>query len=870
MRSHRSYLLFVFCLFLMFSPIASAQEGEFYLVGHAHIDLSWLWTPSETIHEVCPLTFESVNRLMDQYPDFVFAQSAAQTYKWMERYYPEVFRHIKRRVEQGRWEIVGGAWDEHNTNIPSGESLVRQYLYGKRYFKEKFGVDVKVGWLPDVFGFNWNMPQIYRKCGIDYFMTHKLKWQVERNDPPVPFPYHLFWWQGPDGSRVLAFHTVGDYNEKVIPKEMLEDLGKLKDKHGIDKLMIVFGRGDHGGGPMPDMLHRADSLRKVPNFPTIHFSKANAYFDMIKASSQSAGLPVINDELYVKTHRGCLTTDSQVKRDNRLCETLLLNAEKFSVLASLLDHPYPQEELHNLWEKLLFGQVHDNIDGSSVKEVYQAAATDYAELKIQGNELLNQALQAISKNMDTQGEGDAIIIYNPATWERNDMATVCGCQLKKYGSFQILDDRGIAVPYQMVPQGDCQRALFKAQNVPALGYKQYRVKSQTADPKVATDLKAKGLKLTNSFLQLEVDQVSGNIVSLKRKGLKADFFTKTAPGNALEVWEDLPPKAPSGEPAWNIYLGECHKLDQAQEVSLVESGPLRAVVRVKKSFGKSTFEQDIILYAYSDRVDFEFRGDWHEQYKFAKVAFPLNLQAYFATYEIPFGAIDRYDFSIKQDPGVPLQEQGRPWEMADRTKTENAAQRWVDVSDKSGRFGASLLNDSKYGFSFAANTLRMSLIRGPRRGYPRTPDSFSDQSDIPYVGVHKVRYALVPHEGNWKNTQVVRQGIEFNTPLLVKVEPAHAGQAPKAFAGVKVEPENVIIEAVKKAEDSGAAIIRMYEAYGKNCEATVTFADFPESVQETDMLEWDQYVLPKSFTLAGKTVKVPMTHHEVKTLKVQF
>jgi len=514
--------------------------------------------------------------------------------------------------------------------------------------------------------------------------------------------------------------------------------------------------------------------------------------------------------------------------------------------------------------------VHDNIDGSSVKEVYQAAATDYAELKIQGNELLNQALQAISKNMDTQGEGDAIIIYNPATWERNDMATVCGCQLKKYGSFQILDDRGIAVPYQMVPQGDCQRALFKAQNVPALGYKQYRVKSQTADPKVATDLKAKGLKLTNSFLQLEVDQVSGNIVSLKRKGLKADFFTKTAPGNALEVWEDLPPKAPSGEPAWNIYLGECHKLDQAQEVSLVESGPLRAVVRVKKSFGKSTFEQDIILYAYSDRVDFEFRGDWHEQYKFAKVAFPLNLQAYFATYEIPFGAIDRYDFSIKQDPGVPLQEQGRPWEMADRTKTENAAQRWVDVSDKSGRFGASLLNDSKYGFSFAANTLRMSLIRGPRRGYPRTPDSFSDQSDIPYVGVHKVRYALVPHEGNWKNTQVVRQGIEFNTPLLVKVEPAHAGQAPKAFAGVKVEPENVIIEAVKKAEDSGAAIIRMYEAYGKNCEATVTFADFPESVQETDMLEWDQYVLPKSFTLAGKTVKVPMTHHEVKTLKVQF
>ena len=226
-----------------------SQDGEFYLVGHAHIDPSWLWPRSETIHEVCPLTFRSVMRIMGEHPDFVFAQSAAQLYKWMQTYYPDVFQGIKEKVASGQWEIVGGQWVEHNTNIPNGESLVRQHLYAKRFFKDNFGVDVHVGWLPDVFGFNWNMPQIYRKCGIDYFVTHKLKWQVERNNPPVPFPYHLFWWQASDGSRVLAFHTVGDYNQEVIPDEMLQELAELKAKHGVDKLLILLDRAIMAAAP---------------------------------------------------------------------------------------------------------------------------------------------------------------------------------------------------------------------------------------------------------------------------------------------------------------------------------------------------------------------------------------------------------------------------------------------------------------------------------------------------------------------------------------------------------------------------------------------------------------------------------------------
>lgn len=366
LRPYIQILLIAGIIACLTTRLSAQKSGEIDLVGYAHTDLSWLWTRSETIHEVCPLTVESVLRMMKKHPDMIYAQSAAQTYKWMERYYPDLFAEISKKIASGQWEVVGGAWTEHGTNIPSGESLVRQHLYAKRYFKEKFGVDVKIGWLPDSFGFNWNMPQVYHKCGIDYFVTHKLKWQTELNDPPVPFPYHIFWWEAPDGSRVLAFHTVGDYNNQVLPAQMLEYLGTLKSVHGVDKLLILYGKGDHGGGPMPEMIDRAEAAMHDPNFPTVRFVKALDYFHEIEGLPQSKQYPVVDDELYVKTHQGTFTTDSQVKRDNRRSEVLLTDAEKFALVAGQFGMPYPESSLHELWEKVLFGQVHDNLDGSSI------------------------------------------------------------------------------------------------------------------------------------------------------------------------------------------------------------------------------------------------------------------------------------------------------------------------------------------------------------------------------------------------------------------------------------------------------------------------------------------------------------------------
>jgi alpha-mannosidase len=523
-----------------------------------------------------------------------------------------------------------------------------------------------------------------------------------------------------------------------------------------------------------------------------------------------------------------------------------------------------------MWEKLLFGQVHDNIDGSAIGQVYRDAATDYADLKLEGGKLLDSALASIARQANTEGEGRAILILNPSPWVRTDLVSLDLRHLDGSRPFRIIDIAGRSVPYQIIKEEGADKAIFFAEEVPGLGFKQYRLVPSQNKPEFSTDLVVSGLKLANSSVEIEIDENTGNLKSLKKKGSEANFLPADLEGNALEVWEDRPPDAPGGEPAWNIYLGDVHKLDKSESVKVLEQGPVRAVVRVKKAFGNSSFEQDIVLYSHSDRVDFEFRADWHEHYRFAKVAFPLRLSSAFATYEIPFGSIQRFDYTFKVDPNTRLEEPARGWEIADRTKFEVAGQRWADVTDRSGSYGVSLLNDSKYGFSFQQNVLRMSLVRGPRRGYPSTPDSWSDQSDEPLVGIHHVKYALVPHRGGWQDVSATRRGVAFNAPFLVKFESSHAGELSGTFSALNVEPANVTVESVKKAEDSDDFIVRLYETDGKAADAVLSFSRAPRSARETDMLEWDKYVAPKSFVIEGRKVKLPVAPHEIKTIRVNF
>ncbi len=610
---------------------------------------------------------------------------------------------------------------------------------------------------------------------------------------------------------------------------MLDALNTVDSMHHVDKVLSLYGKGDHGGGPMADMMDRAVTMMHDPDFPTVKFSKGVDYFKDVEALPQAKDLPVVDDELYVKTHRGTFTTDSQVKRDNRRSEELLINAEKFSLIATQFGGTYPQSDIQDLWEKVLFGQVHDNIDGSAMEEVYRDAATDYADIRVEGGKILDSALSTIGKQVNTEGKGQAVLIFNPLTWERNGLVTLDSAYFAGLKHFTITDAAGKSIPYQIEMDQGAAHALFIAEEVPGMGYKEYRVVPSREEPKFESDLTLSRLTLTNSKLEVTIDPVSGNIKSLKRKDDPRNFMREEDPGAALEVWEDKPANAPAGETAWNINLGADNKLDRAENIRVLETGPVRTVVQVKKLFAASTFIENIVLYRQADRVDFELNVDWHEKYRFAKVAFPLNLKSAYATYEIPFGAIQRFDWTLKADPGVKLEAPPRSWELADRTKFEVAGQRWSDVGNDAGDYGVMLLNDSKYGFSYQDDTLRMSLIRGPRRGYPNMPDTWSDQSDAPYVGIHHIKYALIPHPGTWQDAEATRRGAEFNEPLLPRAEPSHSGPLAASFGGLTVSPSNVVVESVKKAENANEYIIRLYEGAGKERHGHLEFRPPPKN-----------------------------------------
>ena len=355
-----------------------AKQFSIRAVANAHIDMAWLWPWTETV-EVVRNTFGTALQLMRQYPDFIYAGSSAAAYIWMEEKYPELFKEIQQRVKEGRWEIVGGMWVEPDLNMPSGESLVRQILVGKRYFQEKFGVEVRIGWNPDSFGYNWQLPQIYKRSGLDYFVTQKMAW----NDT-TKFPYKLFWWQSPDGSRILTYFP-HDYVNGIDPVRISQDVAEYVPKTGLPEILHLFGIGDHGGGPTRTMLDSAARWQDRPNiFPKLTYGTAQSFFDDVEKNLAQLKVPVWNNELYFQYHRGVMTTQSETKKRIRQSEELLLNAEKFSSLAMLDGQPYPQEELQNDWKKVLFDQFHDIMPGSGIAINYVDAARDQAVVGLSG------------------------------------------------------------------------------------------------------------------------------------------------------------------------------------------------------------------------------------------------------------------------------------------------------------------------------------------------------------------------------------------------------------------------------------------------------------------------------------------------------
>lgn len=826
-------------------PISDfAKRFTLYFDANAHIDAAWLWREAET-KEVCKNTFASVFNLMEARPEFTYTQSAAAYYDWMEKLYPDIFAKIQQRVKEGRWEVVGGMWVEPDCNLPGGESWMRHLLYSKKYFQKKLGVDVKIGWNPDSFGYNENMPMFYRQAGIDAFVTQKMGWS-EKN----VFPHRVFWWESPDGSRVLNFFPNDYVNTVEDPFRMIDWLRQFEANSGFTTLLILFGVGDHGGGPSLEMMERIDNLAALDIYPNIKYGNTTQYLDWLRSQDLSA-LPVWKDEIYLEYHQGCYTTQAAIKAENRKSEVLLTDAEKFATIATMYGKQYDTPSMEQAWRSVLFNQFHDILPGSGIREIYIDAKEKYELVRERGSFELQKSLQHITQQVNTAsiGKGTPLFVFNTLAWDRSDVAAV---ELPPGDTrdYAVYDASGKEVPSQIDSVAPLRRnILFIARGIPSMGYKLFSLRSgpKRLNPAAAAStLQATDKTLENEFFRVEVDRETGWVKGMFDKKHAREILA--GPGNELQLLEDKP----RAWDAWNVGLTGVQYPSTFRRVEVIERGPVRAILRmtrdylkpgVKKDFPtedfpSTFFTQDVILYDGIDRIDFQTNVDWWEEKTMLKVSFPLAVTDTIATYEIPFGSIER---------STQLRDS---WDSA---KVEVSAQKWVDLSGQD--YGVSLLNRSKYGFDIKGNIMRMSLLRSPK-----WPDPTADR------GKHAIQYALYPHAGRVAASQTHRRGYEYNTPLVAVTGEQHAGKLPLQKSFVQLSPADMILTTIKKAEEDESWVVQWFNRGDEDAEAALTLPKSPRKVVRSNVMEED--VAPMQSH--GSTIRTMTKHRSVQTIKVYF
>lgn len=825
------------------------REFRISLVGNAHIDIAWLWRMAETM-ALTQNTYGTVIQNMGEYPELTYAQSQAVTYDWIERKHPDLFRKIKEKVKSGRWEIVGGMWVEPDCNLIAGESWARQILYGKTYFKEKFGVDVRIGWNPDSFGYNWNMPQLYKLGGIDTFITQKLWW----NDTTV-FPHFFFNWQGVDGTTILTYLPPLSYASQLKLAEVANGVSKYEATTGLKESLILYGLGDHGGGPNREILDRVRGYGKMTLAPRFVHTTPSPFLQGKRR--EKLDLPLWQDELYLEYHQGTFTTQGAIKKNNRRTEALLATTEKLAAAAWLLGAPYPKEELERCWKSALTLQFHDILPGSSITPVYRDALETFQQVQQELKRLGNAACSRIIDSIATAEPAEKpfrmwLFVFNPLSWERDDVVTTAFPILEGHG-LRLLDEQDHDVEFEIGKAVNGKDEItFIARKVPPLGYRVYSWLTYPEGSPRAPAPQAAGPGsgiLENETLRVEIDPASGNLKSIFDKRRGREFVAPGEQANKLWVYEDRP----ENWDAWNIgYTGRVWELNKADKVERVSSGPVKTVFRVDKSFlgfskereypsedfPSSFFTQYITLYKGLDRLDIRTEADWWEDHLSLKACFPLDVKADKAYYEIPFAAIGRTTrFETL-------------WEKA---RYEVPALRWADLADEKG--GVALLNDSKYGYDIHGSVMKLSLLRSPT-----WPDPLADR------GRHEFTYSLYPHAGSWSEAQVVRRGQELNQPLLTRVFTGSEGKLPPIQGFFAIDGEGVIIDAIKLAEDRSGLVLRLYEANGRAEKATLRCFRAPTAAVETDLLE------KETAPLAVKDGGIALSFRpfEIKTVRIRF
>ncbi|HEV2463984.1 MAG TPA: glycoside hydrolase family 38 C-terminal domain-containing protein [Acidobacteriaceae bacterium] len=835
------------------------HQVTFHETGNSHIDAAWLWPWTETVDTV-KRTFGTALQLMNEYPEYTYTQSAAQYNAWMANKYPEMNDEIKQRIKDGHWEVVGGMWVEPDLNLPDGESTARSILIGKRWYEQHYGVNVRIGWNPDSFGYNWQLPQIYKKSGIDYFVTQKMTW----NDTNQ-LPLKLFWWESPDGSKVLTYFPHDYANTDLGPVRLSENMVQArKFAPGMNSMMDLYGVGDHGGGPTRAMLdqgmHWAHSDQVVPNY---HFGLAQNYFNEVEKElapdsrtwnydsiaqgyqfptpvDGKISIPTWNDELYLEYHRGVYTTQAKMKYNLRHGPEWTLNAEKLASLAWLDGNNYPNDKLTDAWKKITFNDFHDLAAGSGIGVIYKDAQKQFDVVHYEDNAVSDKALDTIDARINTTGAGVPVIVFNPLAWNRTGLVHLSVQMPQAVSTVSVLDSADHVLP-SAVLSSDAQTHTFKLvvkiENAPSLGYEVLHV--VPGKRSFATDMKVHGLTLENAALRVTVDPKSGCITSLFDKKTNFETLAPNSCGNELQLFHDLP----KDYDAWNIDPGTYdhppQRLDTADSVQLVKNVPLGAIIQVTHHTQLSKFTQDIILTDGSDQVIVMNNVDWHETHELLKAAFPLAATSDKATYEIDYGTIQR--------PTT----RNNSWEKA---RFEVPAQRWADLGD--GQHGFSLINDTKFGYDAVGNQLRLTLLRSPT-----WPDPNADR------GEQHFSYALYPHGGDWQQAMSVRHGFDFNYPFKTEQVSSHTGELPARHSFISVTPSNVVLTAMKKAEDSNALIFHLYEWAGKSGDITISVPPGATGATETNLMEKPE---GGPLSVTGDKVTVPVHPFEIVAVRVDY
>ena len=791
-------------------------------IGHTHIDVAWWWTVSQT-REKTARSFSTVLKLMEEYPNYKFMSSQPQLYVFLKERYPEVYEKVKERVKEGRWIPEGGMWLEADCNLTSGESLVRQFLYGKQFFKEEFGIDSKILWLPDVFGYSGALPQIMKECGIEYFMTTKLAWnQIDK------FPNDTFLWKGIDGTGILThlITTPGvgqdiknthftTYNGMLDADAVIGAWERYQNKDLNNEVLICYGYGDGGGGPTRQMLECSSRLEQgIAGIPKVVQESPVEYFDHKR-------LPQWEGELYFEYHRGTLTSMGRNKKGNRKSELAMMDLELLSLLAKKKGISYPKETLERMWKVILLNQFHDILPGSAIHEVYEVSKKEYEELLCEAHELIGERTKALA------GDGDGITVFNTLGFTRDDVVRLPeGCDAEA-----LEDADGVIYPVQHTNDG----AVVSLKKLPSKGsrvYKKAKIEKDISKLWYSIENTAGNKKLETPFYTVVFDE-NGMLARLYDKKNEREVLKEGQKGNRMVMYEDKPMNFDN----WDIDMYYTEKGWEASDLTSFEwtdIGDVCVCAVLERRISKSVIRQKVTFYADSAVIRFDTYVDWKEHQHLLKVHFPVDIHTDEAAFDIQFGNLTR---KIHRNTS---------W---DEARFESCGQKWMDMSE--GHYGVSLLNDCKYGHSALDGVMTLTLIKSGIE-----PNPTADQEE------HTCTYALYPHAEGWRQANTVQEAMKLNQPLLSE-EGGHAG-CQNSF--VWVDKSNVIIETVKMAEDDDGIIVRLYESENAKTKAHIFFGEKISSVESCNCLE----EIKQTIETDGEGFEITVKPYEIQTYRVRF